>query len=102
MEIENKIMNPSTKSLSQAARDAIVVQSACNLVAVSKAFAEAMSVLSKESLRLGLDKQWINTHPITILFVSQIAHLSESHAAFDFLDYNRAFEACEYLSQNNV
>lgn len=99
MDIKSKNMNSLNTDVYEAARNALLVQSACNLTAVSKAFAEAMLVLSRESTRLGLGSEWVNSHPITTLFVSQIAHLSGAHEGVKFIDYSHAFEACEKLSQ---
>ena len=68
--------------------DALMVQSACNLSGVVHSFSEILSRLVKEAQEQGKGTDWINTHPICVLFAEQINHLTTS-------DYLQAYEVCE-------
>ena len=54
--------------------EAIEVQDACNLIAVAKAFARAMSTLRQEHQSAGT--AWTNQHPITRMWVDKLSHLA--------------------------
>ena len=68
--------------------DALMVQSACNLSGVVHSFSEILSRLVKEAQEQGKGTDWINTHPICVLFAEQIKHLAEG-------DYFEAYKICE-------
>lgn len=60
------------RTLRDLAREALQVQDACNISGVAHGFARAMSSLCD----LGLATDERNRHPITILWVDKLAHLS--------------------------
>jgi hypothetical protein len=68
--------------------DALMVQSACNLSGVVHSFSEILSSLVKESQEQGKGTDWVNTHPICVLFAEQITHLAKG-------DYFDAYKVCE-------
>lgn len=75
--------------------DALMVQSACNLSGVVHSFNEILTRLVKEAQERGKDTDWINTHPICVLFAEQISHLTKS-------DYSEAYKTCtEWKSCEN-
>lgn len=65
-------------------QQALAAQSACNLSGVVISFAEAMRALAAE----GLDTDARNTHPISVLFATQVMHLTR---ADDTYAYSRAY-----------
>ena len=67
---------------------ALMVQSACNLPGVVHSFSEILSRLVKEAQEQGKGTDWINTHPICVLFAEQISHLTKK-------DYFEAYKTCE-------
>ena len=70
--------------------DALMVQSACNLSGVVHSFGEILSRLVKEAQKQGKGTDWINTHPICVLFAEQISHLTIGET-----DYFKAHKICE-------
>jgi len=74
------------------ARDAILVQDACNLSGVVSSFARAMEALWKLEPDLGTDAR--NTHPICVLWSSKIASLTGSDSMVNF---SKAYDACKVL-----
>ena len=71
--------------------DALMVQSACNLSGVVHSFSEILSRLVKEAQEQGKGTDWINTHPICVLFAEQIEHLVGGGDA----NYFEAYKICE-------
>ena len=67
--------------------DALMVQSACNLSGVVHSFSEILSRLVKEAQELGKGTDWVNQHPICVLFAEQIKHLSGDN-------YSEAYQIC--------
>lgn len=68
--------------------DALMVQSACNLSGVVHSFSEILSRLVKEAQEHGKGTDWVNTHPICVLFAKQIKHLASG-------DYFKAHKVCD-------
>ena len=79
----------------KAARNALAVQSACNLSGVILSMAEDC----KEISRLGFEKgtDWKNSHPVFILYAVQIAHLTHSGTALMSTPdrYSKASDICK-------
>ena len=67
--------------------NALTVQSASNLSGVVHSFSEILTRLVKEAQEQGKGTDWINTHPICVLFAEQIAHLTKK-------DYFEAYKVC--------
>lgn len=78
----------------QAALD---IQSACNLSGVVRSFAEAMEAINEEAHRLGKGTDWKNTHPICVLFSTQIGHLTKTSAIAEELVYSAAYLLTTHL-----
>ena len=70
-------------------QDALTVQSACNLSGVVHSFSEILSRLVKEAQEKGEGTDWVNQHPICVLFAEQIQHLARGKT-----DYFKAYEIC--------
>lgn len=60
------------KTLKELAKDALAVQDACNLSGVVHGFARCMS----DMVEMHLDTDQRNTHPITLLWIDKLCHLS--------------------------
>lgn len=80
-----------------AAREAILVQDACNLSGVARTFDEILSsVLWPEARRLGMGTEWVNTHPVAVLFAAKLAHLAGLGDIAPF----EAYQACRELADH--
>ena len=64
----------SVTNIQKAASDALSSQNACNLSGVVHAFARACEALWDQPECSGTD--WVNGHPISVLFAAQISYLS--------------------------
>ena len=65
------------EAIRRAANEAIAVQNASNLSGVVRSFHEVLSNTLWPSARAkGYGTQWVNTHPITRLFIAKLADLS--------------------------
>jgi len=80
-------------TIQEAAQKALVSQNSCNLSGVVKTFAEVTSVLWEQPDCDGTD--WVNEHPISILFATQVLWLTCK--AIWPGDYGKAYAACEML-----
>ena len=86
------------KTMQQVAQDALHCQNACNLSGVVKTFADATTVLWTEAQRLAAGTRWVNEHPVSILFATQVAYLAGISYADQEL-YHAAFVECERLAK---
>lgn len=85
-------------NIHEAARAAIHIQSACNLSGVAHSFSEAVKILRAQPDCTGTD--WVNRHPISVLYATQIASLTRvAVIADDACDYGKAYAECERLAQ---
>lgn len=71
-------------TIQEAAKTSIVVQDACNLSGVVHAFSEAISAVRDEAYKIGEGTDWINSHPICILFSDKISSLTKNHFGNNF------------------
>jgi hypothetical protein len=55
---------------------ALESQSACNLSGIVHTFSEVLSKIWVEANARGLGTDWVNQHPISVLYSTQIASLS--------------------------
>jgi hypothetical protein len=86
------------KTMQDVAKDAILVQNACNLSGVVHAFSTAVTVLREQRDCTGTT--WINEHPVSILFSAKIASLTGvAHIAEGF---EKAYEECEKLAAEDI
>jgi len=84
-------------TIQQAARTALDCQDACNLSGVLASFKEIVhEVIWPEARRLGNGTEWVNRHPICILFLSKLCSLNGGYYECDYL---HASDACEALAQ---
>lgn len=83
--VELWINSDDVEQLCRSYRDALDVQSACNLSGVVFSFEKAMKALCA----LGFDTQERNEHAISVLFAEQIAHLSKCEQGDR---YHKAYE----------
>jgi hypothetical protein len=87
-------------TIQQAARTALECQDACNLSGVLASFKEIVhEVIWPEARRLGKGTEWVNRHPICVLFLSKLGSLNGGY--FE-CDYFHASDACEKLAQPEV
>jgi hypothetical protein len=82
-------------SIIEAAKEAILVQDACNLSGVVYAFDAVVDILWTEARRRGKGTDWVNTHAISKLFCDKMADLS---GARSFEDFCSAYAECRKLA----
>ena len=64
-------------------QNAVTVQNACNLSGVVSSFNEVFERIWKEARALGLGTEYVNTHPICVLYADKIQSLtSEASGGF--------------------
>jgi hypothetical protein len=69
-------------------QNALRTQSACNLSGIVHSFSEMLPKIWAEAREAGEGTDWVNEHPICILFAEQISHLAKG-------DYFEAYKVCE-------
>jgi hypothetical protein len=85
--------------ITQAYSMALAVQEACNLSGVVHSWSEAIRVVRAEADRIGEGTDWINQHPVNVLFANKCASLARiqgiTSAALDAFGkaYGAAVEA---------
>lgn len=72
--------------------DALRVQDACNLIGVARSFSQIMVKIREEADARGEGTEWINHHPIAVMFASKIASLTHCE---DVVAFGKAYEAVE-------
>lgn len=91
--------NLQQKKLSELASEAIQVQDACNLTGVLRSAHEAAQNLMRHPDCQGTD--WVNTHPIMVLYAEQIKYLAEgSFYEGSGMPYAKAYQKCMVLVEN--
>lgn len=82
-------------------QDALFVQSACNLSGVAKAFAAITTQLWAEAnAQGGKGTEWVNQHPISILFCHQMVFLTGRESFSEGpIPYMQAHGYCEGRSR---
>jgi hypothetical protein len=78
-------------------QNAMSVQDACNLSGVVFSFEKAMQAICDEANAEGHGTDWKNTHPIVVLFTTQLAYLSNTATVVDSEVYRKAYEAVEAM-----
>ncbi len=56
--------------------EALAVQDACNLSGVVHSYSRAMTDLWDLARRVGGGTEWVNTHPVAVLYADKVRHLS--------------------------
>lgn len=81
-------------TISKLAQGALTAQNACNLSGVVASFNWTLTELWAHAHAKGEGTDWVNTHPICVLYSAQIAHLS-SGSITDSVSYSKAYDACK-------
>jgi hypothetical protein len=77
-------MGEQQMTLQEAAKLSMACQDACNLTGVLYSWARVGPVLWAEANRLGKGTDWVNSHPVNILFASKLASLTHCESASTF------------------
>jgi hypothetical protein len=87
----DKVIKPSDYT------DALAVQSASNLAGVTHSFGRIVSAVTREASARGKDTEWVNCHPLCILFAIQILHLTQRSitTSESGVPYHKAYDYCE-------
>lgn len=88
--------------LQRAARDALACQSACNLSGVVSALERAVKALWTVAEAEGHGTDWVNRHPICVLFAAQVVHLTTGSALSSHDAYTVAYDVCNALARENL
>ena len=81
------------------AREALYTQSACNVSGLVHSLDSAVSRLWKQAHAEGHGTDWVNKHPVVVLYATQIAHLSR---AGSMENWESAVRACEEAAGVNL
>ena len=81
----------------KAGQAALDVQNAVNLSGVVRSFHEALSAVWDEAHNLGKGTDWVNQHPISVLFADKIRDLARLQAA----DYHQMTIAVEQIARRS-
>lgn len=73
-------------------QDAIDVQNACNLSGVVHSFSRVISKVWDEAHANGQGTDYVNRHPIAVMYASKIASLTGSEIDGEF---SKAYQACQ-------
>ena len=79
-------------------KEAITIQDACNLSGVVKSFSRMMDKIWEEARSHGKGTDWVNTHPIAILFAEKCVHLTTGQM-IPGTKINDAWTECEKKSE---
>lgn len=71
---------------------AIDVQNACNLSGVVHDFSRVMTRVWVEARKVGRGTDWVNTHPLVILYSNKISSMCGSSDSYQF---STAYDACK-------
>lgn len=71
-------------------QNALSSQSACNLSGIVHSFSEILPKIWDEAREKGEGTDWVNNHPISVLFAEQITHLANNGNQ----DYFAAYKTC--------
>ena len=63
-------------------REAQQIQNACNLSGLIISWARAMETIRVEAQAANKGTEWINTHPVNVLFAEQAYHLTGNGALY--------------------
>lgn len=84
-----------SRTLKQLAREAIDIQSACNMLGLANSFSSTLYDLSRH---VAISE--IRNHPITRLWVSKLHDLA-SMGISDLETYGKAYAACSVLAEGD-
>jgi hypothetical protein len=80
------------------AQNALLVQSASNLSGIVHSFSAAMTAIWEEAKKNGHGTEWVNKHPIAVLFAHQCAHLTGNPPGTEYAVWEAAYKACEEIA----
>ncbi len=95
------------EEIQRAAQLALDAQSACNLRAVLRSYSKVMDLLWKEAHREDImdvskpqrGSDWVHLHPISVLFATQVGHLTRvAVLADDACHWNECEAICQRLA----
>lgn len=66
----------TSEAIKNAAKDAMIIQDASNLSGVVHSWSRHMNAINDESRRLGKGTDWVNNHPVNILFADKVADMT--------------------------
>ena len=89
-------------TLKQAAQTSLDVQNACNLSGVVRSFADITATLWDEAHRQEKGTDWVNTHPVVILFMSKLCSLSRYTCGSESDNFRQAYDAVKKLAAGAV
>jgi len=72
-------------------QDAIFVQDACNLSGVVRAWSRLVGKIWEDAELMGKGTDWVNKHPINVLFASKVASLTGCEIPSEF---SKAYDCC--------
>jgi len=73
-------------------QDAVHAQDACNLSGIVISFASVVKKIWAEARAIEKGTDWVNTHPICVLYASKIGSLAHSE---DYDAYSKAYDFCK-------
>lgn len=83
--------------LRKAADEADMIQNGCNLSGIAHAFSRMLTdVLWPAARELNQGTDWVNQHPICVLFIDKMSSLARSQDN-DMIVF-RAFDACKRIA----
>jgi hypothetical protein len=88
--------NSAHKTYQQAAKEAVMVQDACNMGGVSISFREAVQAVQRQAHLLGRGTSWIRSHPILVLFIDKMNDLCGRPGV---TDYVKASDQCDAIAR---
>jgi len=71
------------------AEEAIVVQDACNASGVIHAMSRAVTKIWEQAREKGQGTDWVNRHPVMVLFASKLADLTQAD-----LRFSKSYDLC--------
>lgn len=77
-------------------QDAIFAQDACNLSGLVHSFSKVVTKIWAEARALGKGTDWVNRHPISVLYASKLGSLANSETNSVYIC---AYDACEREAQ---
>lgn len=86
-------------ALQRAATDALQCQNACNLSGVVHSWAEHLDALWAKAHDLGRGTDWVNTHPVNVLFASKVSALTGGDSGHRYFD---AEDACRRIAKGEL
>jgi len=79
--------------------NAILVQDACNLSGVVHSFSSVMEKIWSTARATGCGTEWVNNHPIAVMYANKIASLTGQYADASPA-FGRAYDICKSKAEN--